>query len=333
MQPQVSIVVPAYNAETYLRQCMDALVGQTLQSIEIIAVNDGSTDATGAILAAYAARDSRVRVITKENSGYGASVNRGMREARGEYVGIIESDDWPQLHMFEKLYRVAKRNDCDLVKCDFFDTYETGESKRRNLRGFPYGRVFDTMELPRTVCIVASPWAALYRRSMLEQNEVRCLETPGAAFQDTGLSLKALFSARRCEFVREPLVHYRRDKEAASTNSLYKALAVCGEFAEIWRYLADRPQLEACFAPWLSVKIWRTYAWNYGRIAPELREGFLQQVRDEFLQMAAQEKLGYDLFEPFEIERVATLLEVGPKAFAELYPEGYEEEGEPDGRA
>ena len=102
--PKVSIVVPVYNVEKYLRECLDSLLAQKLKDIEIIVVNDGSTDSSADIAAEYAARDSRVRLISKENEGYGKTMNRGFSEARGEYVGIVESDDFADPHMFKDMY-------------------------------------------------------------------------------------------------------------------------------------------------------------------------------------------------------------------------------------
>ena len=114
--PKVSIIVPVYNMERYLGKCLDALTKQTLVDIEIVAVNDGSTDSSLNILRAYAEKDPRIRIIDKPNSGYGASMNRGIDEARGEYIGIVEPDDYPDLVMFDKLYKAAKKHTCDLVK-------------------------------------------------------------------------------------------------------------------------------------------------------------------------------------------------------------------------
>ena len=108
------------NAEQYLKQCLDSILGQTLRDIEIICVNDGSKDNSGAMLDAYAQRDDRVRVLHKENTGYGNSMNRGLDMARGEYIGIVESDDWVEPDMFEKLYQAAKAAKADVVKANFF---------------------------------------------------------------------------------------------------------------------------------------------------------------------------------------------------------------------
>ena len=113
---KVSIVIPIYNVEKYLRQCLDSVVNQTLRDIEIICVNDGSKDSSLAIMKEYAERDERVKIIDKPNSGYGNSMNRGFDMACGEYIGIVESDDYADPEMFERLYATAKENELDVVK-------------------------------------------------------------------------------------------------------------------------------------------------------------------------------------------------------------------------
>ena len=100
---KVSIVMPAYNVEKYLRQCMDSIVNQTLKDIEIIPVDDGSPDKCGKIMDEYAAADSRIKPIHQSNGGYGKAVNAGINAATGEYIGIVETDDWAEPDMFEKL--------------------------------------------------------------------------------------------------------------------------------------------------------------------------------------------------------------------------------------
>ena len=127
---KVSIVVPIYNVERYLAQCLDSIIAQTLQDIEIICVNDGSTDSSAEIIDSYAQKDPRIRVITKQNTGYGNSMNIGFDAAQGEYVGIVESDDYADKEMFETLYRIAKGNDLDVVKSGYYFYYSI--PKERN---------------------------------------------------------------------------------------------------------------------------------------------------------------------------------------------------------
>ena len=113
MKPKVSIIVPIYNVEKYLRQCLDTIIDQTLREIEIILVDDGSTDSSLTICKEYEQKDNRIKLIHKENEGLGYTRNRGLQEATGEFVGFIDSDDWIELDMFEKLYQTAIENKAD----------------------------------------------------------------------------------------------------------------------------------------------------------------------------------------------------------------------------
>ncbi|MBS7046628.1 MAG: glycosyltransferase family 2 protein, partial [Eubacterium sp.] len=108
--PKISIIVPVCNVEKYLSKCLDSIVNQTLKEIEIICIDDGSTDDSGAILDSYSQKDSRIKVIHKKNSGYGNSMNVGMDCAEGEYIGIVESDDCILPEMYEELYKAAKES-------------------------------------------------------------------------------------------------------------------------------------------------------------------------------------------------------------------------------
>ena len=321
--PKVSIIVPVYNVEPYLAQCLDALLVQTLHDIEVIALDDGSTDGSLAILESYAARDARLRVISKPNEGYGITMNRGIDEARAAYVGFVESDDWPEPDMFEKLYRLAQSRDCDLVKCDFFDTFEDHETLRRNLAGLPFGRVFDTVDVPKIMLITPSTWAALYRRSFLDDNDIRHRTTPGAAFQDCAFSLKCLFAARRCALLRQPLLHYRRDNPRASMKSADKLFTAAEEFEEARTYFQRAEERRARFAPWERLNEWRNYRWEYERIAEEGHAEFLGRVRAEMLAARGADELDWSVFTTSERIRVETLMDAGVARFMDLYPASF----------
>lgn len=117
---KVSIIIPVYNVEEYLVECMDSVTGQTLNDIEIICVNDGSTDSSLQILKKYRKKDERIILIDKENGGYGQAMNRGFEKASGEYVGIVEPDDYVPLNMYEELYEKASKYELDFVKADFY---------------------------------------------------------------------------------------------------------------------------------------------------------------------------------------------------------------------
>lgn len=130
MNPYISIVVPVYNNEHYLSECLDSALAQTLSNIEIICVDDGSTDGSPAMLNDYAAKDQRIRVIHKPNTGFGHSLNTGIDAARGKYLGILESDDYCEPNMYDLLFQKAKEFDFpDMVRCDFCRFYGEGEGR------------------------------------------------------------------------------------------------------------------------------------------------------------------------------------------------------------
>lgn len=113
--PQISVIIPVYNVEPYLRECLDSVVNQTFRDLEIICVNDGSTDGSAAILDEYAAKDSRIQIVTKENGGLNSARNAGLDIATGEYFAIVDSDDWLDVTAYEKAYARAKASDADMT--------------------------------------------------------------------------------------------------------------------------------------------------------------------------------------------------------------------------
>lgn len=128
MNEMISVIVPVYNVEKYLSQCLDSILGQTYESFELILVNDGSTDNSGAICDDYARKDSRIRVIHQENRGQSAARNRGMAEARGSWVCFVDSDDFIHPQMLELLYQAARKENCDISLCDWLEADSCPES-------------------------------------------------------------------------------------------------------------------------------------------------------------------------------------------------------------
>lgn len=124
MNPLISIIVPVYNVEKYLSKCLDSIVNQTYKNLEIILVDDGSTDNSGDICDEYANKDNRIKVIHKENGGLSDARNKGMNIAKGEYVGFVDSDDYIAKDMYEYLYAFAVKNDLDVAMCASCDVYE-----------------------------------------------------------------------------------------------------------------------------------------------------------------------------------------------------------------
>lgn len=224
-EPKVSVVVPIYGVERYLRQCVDSLLAQSLADIEIILVDDGSPDACPGIVDEYAAKDSRIVAVHQPNGGYGKAVNHGVSLARAPYIGIIESDDWIEPAMYEKLYNRAIETQADVVKCMFwkYDSAKpAGEqnklytSRVADLRSAP-DAPFRPQDWPPIFAFHASLWSNLYRADFLRQ--IPIIETAGAGYQDFPFIMEVLARAQKMSIVKEPLLHYRVEEGQGSSTT------------------------------------------------------------------------------------------------------------------
>ena len=289
MQPKVSIVVPIYNVEKYVEQCVRSLMAQTLEDIEIILVNDGSKDGSRDIIGRLAAEDARIRIIDKENSGYGASVNRGFAEATGEYLGILESDDYCEPNAYEKLYGLAKGSDADGdadVAKSSFNFYWSNPER------FEYFGMVDDEHAERVLApldyetifyLKASIWSAIYRADFIRGNGIDLRESPGASYQDTSFSFKVMALAKRLVLTQEALFNYRQDNEGISVNSKGKAFVLMDEYAEIERFLAEDGVENAETLSKIAVMMkYDAYIWNYNRVDPQFHEELAQRMSFEF---------------------------------------------------
>jgi glycosyltransferase involved in cell wall biosynthesis len=288
--PYVSILVPVYNVEQYLEQCLDSLVSQTLANIEIICINDGSTDSSPEILERFAAADPRIKLINKKNSGYGASMNQGLELAQGEYVGIVESDDYAERDMFERLYAAAREHEVAVVRSDYFFTWseqDTRDAVRSYYPSSSYGKVLDTLEHYEVYQVPPAIWSGLYRRSLLEDWNIRFLESPGASFQDTGFNYKILMATDRLYVLNTPFIHYRQDNVASSVKAVSKIYLVVEELKSALGFLENFPAKRTLVRRVMQGIAYQTYRWNIIRIAKEHREEFCAFMYDWFL--AAQE--------------------------------------------
>lgn len=317
--PKVSLLVPIYNVERYLEQCLASAHAQTLGDLEVICINDGSTDGSLAIIERFCAADGRFRLIDKPNSGYGASMNQGLAAARGAYVGILESDDFLDPGALEAMVEAAERFGAEVAKANFF-LHWSEPSPRDKLFELVSpamaGRLVDPQQEREIFYLKPSIWSALYRRDFLEANGIGFLETPGASYQDAGFNFKVWCSARRVTYLHEAYLHYRQDNEASSVNSPGKVFCVCDEYREMERYLAERPEQQAELYPVLVKMRYDSYMWNYERLAPELRLGFLERMAEEFLADRARGAIDYALFEPWKVIDLETIM-----ASPELYHE------------
>lgn len=284
--PKVSVIVPVYNVEPYLRTCMESIVRQTMKDIEIICINDGSTDGSLKILQEYAARDDRIQLVDKENGGYGLAMNIGLDRATGEYIGIVEPDDFVALTMYEDLYNAAKENDLDWVKADFqrFYTEEDREiyiRTRLSEEESDYGVVFKPTEKTSSFFWVMNTWAGIYKLAFLREKDIRHNETPGAAFQDNGFWFQTFMYAQRAMILHNSCYRVRRDNPNSSVRNPLKVYAVNVEYDYIRGKIMRNPE------DWEKLKgvYWRKRLHNYcatlRRIAPEFHDEYRAQIARE----------------------------------------------------
>lgn len=284
-RPKVSILVPIYNVERYLRQCLDSLVNQTLRDIEIICINDGSTDGSGAILAEYAKHDRRIIVIKKPNTGYGDSMNQGLKRARGEYIGILEPDDWIEPDAYEKLYQLASWRSPEVVKANYFQEKAGKTHRVTEITPEDTGKLIDPRQNFALFRFNPAIWSAIYQRKFLEQNDIKFLPTPGASYQDTGFGFKVWACARKVVLTTDAFVHYRLDNQSSSVNNPGKLACIVDEYQEIETYLTERGMFNELGSRMNAIKF-RNYHWNLQRLSPDLAAKFYRTLRREFLAAA-----------------------------------------------
>ena len=295
----VSIVMPIYNSGDYLKESLGGLLQQTLKNIEIICVNDGSTDNSLDIIKYYAQDDKRILIVDNTNHGYGYSMNCGISVARGEYIGILEPDDFADNTMFESLYSIAKEKELDVIKSNY---YEYSEKENRSnffevLSGLEYDKVTSAEENPWLVVRRPCIWSAIYRREFLLESGIKFTETPGASYQDTAFAFKVWAMAKRVLFVKEPFLHYRIDNDNSSVKSSGKIFSICDEYQNIHAFLNENLEKKNRFIKILQVLKLDGYLWNLDRISDEFKLIFSDQIAIEYIKAEYEGVLDPSLFD------------------------------------
>lgn len=320
---KVSVVVPICNVEKYLRQCLDSIANQTLKDIEVILVNDGSKDSSGAICDEYVAKDPRFRVIHKVNTGYGNSMNIGVAACTGEYIGIIESDDYAELDMFEQLYATAKQQNCEVVKSNFYEYFSSIEEETRFFENYSRrlcGTVFSPSKDLKMHDQIAfwnakpSIWSGLYLRSFIEENHITFNETPGASYQDTSFLFKVWGCAERVYVMYPAFLHYRQDSTGSSVNNTGKIYCVCDEYAEIERFIEEKEERAVLYPLMNRIKL-DTYLWNISRIADQFVPEFVLRAAEEFTESARKGQIDKKMYDSWKWDSLLRLSRF-PRDFA-----------------
>lgn len=316
MQPFVSVIIPVYNVENYLYKCISSVTNQTLKEIEIIVIDDGSTDSSAQILDRMAKEDSRIQVVHNTNHGYGYSINSGIKLAKGEYIGIVESDDSIDADMYENLYRVAKDNKLDFVKSnrkeveDQFDGKERVIEKKLVKCVNLYNRIIKPTEHIEMYFSAPDTWSGIYNRNFLYQNDIWHNETPGASYQDIGFAFQVYTLAEKCMLLDRGFYRYKVDNMGSSIHDPQKIYTVCGEYDFVYSFLEknrDKISVEVYRAYY--IKKYGAYLSTIARIHENHLFPFLERFRKDYLNDCQKEYFEEELFEGKQIERIKKILE------------------------
>ena len=239
-QTQISIIVPVYNVEKYLEQCLESIVNQTYRNIEIICVNDGAKDNSGEILTRYAEKDSRIFVINQENQGLSGARNTGMRVAHGKYIMFVDSDDWIDLNTCEQAVTVAEKHSADLVLWSYVREFEN-ESKEKlmfwedetvfdkkkvksQLHRRVCGLIGDELQHPEYANAIETAWGKLYLAERLLKNQVQFVDTKEIGTEDALFNLYALGYMNKAVYLRKCFNHYRKTNQSSLTKTYNEKL-------------------------------------------------------------------------------------------------------------
>ena len=225
---KVSVIIPVYNVENYLRKCLDSLVNQTLKDIEIIVVNDGTTDNSQEIINEYVKKyPKKVVSIIQENGGQGAARNTGLLHAKGEYIGYVDSDDYVEENMYEELYKKAKEEDSDIVICGNNVVKENYElfSKEDVDKEFLLGKM--------------AVWNKIYKKNIIVDNKIQFRSK--VWYEDLDFTMKVYFSSKKISYIDKALYNYLlREGSTMNNNNIKRNLELIEAFDSLIDYCKDK---------------------------------------------------------------------------------------------
>ena len=227
---KISIIVPVYNVEKYLSRCLDSLINQTLREIEILAVNDGSTDGSAEILDAYAASDKRITVLNKKNGGLSDARNFAFPYIHGEYVGFVDSDDFVDENMYEVMYRKALSSSAEIVECNLHHTFESYEDTEIGMH------ITNKKELIMNGRSVV--WNKIYKSSWLLSTGVRFPK--GLIYEDVNFYTKLIPFLEKISYVNEPFVHYVQRSSSINNHQTLKTMQILDILDDIYSFYKEK---------------------------------------------------------------------------------------------
>lgn len=305
---KVSVIIPVYNVEVYLEECLNSIINQTLVDIEILCINDGSTDNSLEILKRFAEKDDRIQIISQENQGHAVATNNGISMAKGEYLYLMDADDYIKLNALEDTYKLCKSKNLDFIIFKAINYYELEEKfyesevySMQNLLKSVGGNVFTYKDIPDDVLFKMSvtPWSKLYNREFIINCGAKFPE--GLIFDDNVFFWQVLFNAKRIYFHDEFLFTRRWYSTSSTTlgdqrylDSIKIVNLIGDEFKKYGEFDHHKVKL---YNEKVHMGIYR-----YRHIRKEFKELYFNAWQEDIINLLIDEELFYDFFKNLNIE-------------------------------
>lgn len=287
---KITVVVPVHNTGDFIEECIESILKQTYKNMEVICIDSSTDNKTTSILEVFEKQDDRLIIIKDDNSSYGYKVNVGIKKSSGDYISIVDSDDYLEKEMLERLQSIIEEQKVDFVKSDYSSFYV--ENGKNVIKDYEYNaadekyyeKSFSTKEKPEILYQNAvSIWSGLYKKDFILSNEIFLNESEGASFQDTGFSVLTHVLANKIYYVKESYYRYRIDNSNSSVKSQKKCNTIADESRWIDLQIYKRGIVNHEILNAVKIKKIISYHWNYERLEPKIRAEFCDYVHEELL--------------------------------------------------
>ena len=281
-EAKISVIIPVFNVEKYLYKCLESVIHQTYKNLEIICVNDGSTDNSLNILEEFAQKDARIKIITQKNGGLSNARNTGIDNATGDYIMFLDSDDWCDIYTVEKLYANLLLNNTDFSICaailfdenthkykldPYFSMHSLSEFKNRKLTFSDVKNIF--FNLP------VMAWGKIIRTDIIKDNNLKFIE--GVAFEDNPFFMDLFFASKNFSILMDELIYYRINRNGSDTQSQGEKYF---DFIKHWEYKKNKLQKYNKFEE-IKDEYWNTtinaFYQRFSQIKDELKPDFYKK--------------------------------------------------------
>ncbi len=294
---KISILIPTLNSIQFMKECIESVLNQTLQEIEIIVIDAGSTDGTVELIEQYQRNDCRIQLKHSEQRSYGYQLNMGIDLAKGEYIGVVESDDIIDSDMYRVLYETAKREDVDYVKSGFLNYAMTTSGQemmlpQNNILGSIKGKNVKPSKYKSLYLDDFYLWSGIYKKKFLVDNQIAFNQSAGAAYQDIGFLLQVFTRSQSAVYLDECFYKYRRNNANSSTYSKKAFSYLAGEYGYIFDTILSNKSIDEELLTYFYYKLFMQCCSRFRLLA--YHSGDLKEVEKEVIYLKNVLKAAYE---------------------------------------